>query len=97
MGSGWERPALLTMTSRRPVSATARSTRARTWAGSRTSVVSVVHDPPAASMAALVASMADCVRPQMATWAPAAPSRSAMARPMPLDAPVTTAVFPDRS
>jgi hypothetical protein len=44
-----------------------------------------------------LSSIADFSRPASTTYAPAAPSRSAMARPMPLEAPVTTALRPVRS
>ena len=83
------------MTSRWPVSATAVSTRPWTTPGSRTSPTTIVAPPPDASMRARGLLHGDSVRPHSTTWAPSAPSRSAIARPMPLDAPVTTAVLPD--
>src|SRR5581483_9911319 len=89
-------PALFTMTSRRPVSFTARSTSACTCATSRTSISTTTARPPLCSIAVLDASIASRVRPERWTWAPAAPSFSAIARPIPLEAPVTIAVFPAR-
>src|SRR5262245_29713183 len=85
------------MMSSRPVSRTARSTSPCTADTSRTSSTTTVPRPPAASMRARDASIASCVRPARNTCAPAAPRVSAIARPMPLDAPVTTAVLPARA
>jgi hypothetical protein len=90
-------PALFTITSSRPVAATAASTSAWTAAGSRTSATWYSAEPPAAAMRSAASFSAASVRPDSTTWAPAPPSRSATARPMPLEAPVTTAVRPVRS
>ena len=88
---------MFTMMSRRPVSRTARVDQLLAPAAtSRTSRATTLARPPAASMRAFDASIASRVRPARKTWAPAAPRRSAIARPMPLDAPVTIAVLPAR-
>jgi hypothetical protein len=53
--------------------------------------------PPAARMAAVVSSSEASVRAVTATSAPAALNASAMLRPMPRLAPVTSAFLPERS
>jgi hypothetical protein len=57
----------------------------------------MVARPPAATIRVALSCIADSVRPLRNTCAPLAPIRSAMARPIPLEAPVTTAVCPERS
>ena len=50
--------------------------------------------PPAFSIARTVATLSSALRPAQATAAPSLAKRSAVARPMPEPAPVTTAVLP---
>ena len=50
--------------------------------------------PPAASMPRTVATLSSALSPAQATAAPSLAKRSAVARPMPEPAPVTTAVLP---
>src|SRR5262245_13218735 len=63
-------------------------------ASSRTSPVSTCASPPALAIAAAVSSSRARRRPAAATRAPSAPSASAHARPMPLEAPVTSTQRP---
>src|SRR6185437_7098796 len=53
--------------------------------------------PPAALIAAAVSSHAACLRLEITTCAPHWASAAAIARPMPRDEPVITAVLPERS
>src|ERR1700678_1953866 len=62
-----------------------------------TSVRSPSTGTPAADNSAAVASSASCWMSPMTTFIPSAPQRSANALPMPLPAPVTTAVLPANS
>src|SRR5204863_234070 len=62
--------------------------------GSRTSAPIARHAPPAASIAARVAASGSSRRPQTTTLAPVLASSSAVARPMPLPPPVTSATRP---
>ena len=62
-----------------------------------TSIRSPRTGAPAASSSATVASSASCWMSPMTTFMPSAPQRSANALPMPLPAPVTTAVLPANS
>ncbi len=59
-----------------------------------TSVFSPSTGTPAAESSETVASSASCWMSPMTTFIPSAPQRSANALPMPLPAPVTTAVLP---
>src|SRR5205085_11422926 len=87
-------PALLTSTSTPPNSATACAKRASTAASSRTS-----HTAPAARPASnsfnstTVRSTSPASRALTHTFSPSRTSASAIARPMPLVLPVTTAVL----
>src|SRR5580704_16759329 len=84
------------MMSSRPVDSVAWATKARissTWRTSRTWASPL---PPAALILDSDSAMGSGVRPPRTTWAPAEPRDSAMARPIPLEAPVTTAVLPAR-
>jgi hypothetical protein len=83
-------PALFTMTSTRPHSASAASTRARTSVRSVTSTRRLRAVPPAASIPAAMASSRSVRRAPSMTLAPWAARSRAIASPMPLDAPVTT-------
>lgn len=78
-------PALLTSTSRRPPTA---STRPATDSGEVTSHSTAV--PPISCAKAVRRSRR---RAAQRTWRPSAASLRAVAAPIPLDAPVTTAVF----
>src|SRR3954471_7242605 len=89
--SGGEMPALLKATWTRPYSATARSNRACTWGSSATSTWR--KRPPTSAAAFSPASTSTSTH---TTCAPSAAKRRAVARPMPLPAPVTTAFLPSR-
>lgn len=82
-------PALLKAASTLPKVAAAVSKRFSTAAGSVTSVAT--NSPPTASAAAAPAS---AFVSAMTTWAPSEASRLAVASPIPLAPPVTTAVRP---
>src|SRR6185436_10954136 len=87
-------PALLTTMSRPPKASTVRSTSALTSRATRMSALTPtasIADPTSSSTAA--PSMVS-LRPQIATLQPSSPSRRAMARPMPLVAPLTSAALP---
>ena len=86
---------LFTMMSSRPVSRTARSRfRPCTCRGSRTSSEIAVALPLDFAISPAASSSEALVRPAKNTCAPAAPRRIAIARPIPLEAPVTIAVLP---
>jgi hypothetical protein len=93
--------ALFTTMSRPPNVATVFSIAARTASSSRTSTAIGSARPPACSISAaalwIVPSSLGCgvsVLAAMATLAPSRAARSAMARPMPRDAPVMNSVLP---
>src|SRR5579875_499885 len=88
-------PALLTRMSMPPIAVAAASMNALTWPGSVTSQGSAVTFPslPPDRPAAAVISSSAC-REQIVTLAPSASSSAAMARPSPLEPPVTTARRP---
>ena len=90
----WPRPALLTSTSTPPNRSRAAANAALTAASSRTSQARASDDSPAGSAAARTSATAGCRRPQPTTRRPSASSRLAIAAPIPLLAPVTSAVFP---
>lgn len=87
--SGGEIPALLNATSTLPWVSNAAANSASTCSGSVTSVLTKI--PPVSSAAALP--RVSSTSPQT-TWAPSEASLRTAARPMPLPAPVTTAVRP---
>src|SRR5579884_2783077 len=87
-------PATLTSTSSRPKASTVLVTIACTWAISATSVGSASARVPSCSASAAQDSNASTVRLASASVAPARPSPSAIARPIPRDAPVTSATLP---
>ena len=90
-------PAMLPMMSTRPWVATAEATRPSTSARSVTSVSRAEAVPPLASISlATVWAPASSMSPST-TVAPAPASTWAVARPMPLAPPVSTATRPDRS
>src|SRR5262245_34208566 len=89
------RPALLMRMSMRPNSFSVASTReAAAFLSARSPAIARAFRP-AFRIASLVAS-AGRVLPWQATSAPAAPRAKAMAAPMPLAAPVTSATAPSR-
>ena len=90
-------PALFTKMSRCPELATAVSMRPWITPGSQTSATTATALPPAAAIRSVLSFIAVSVLPQRTTWAPAAPRLSAIALPIPLDDPVTTAVRSFRS
>ena len=69
-----------------------RSSAAKSLMSQGTSVAA----EPTARIASSSSSSAPCVRASATTWAPAFASSSATARPMPREAPVTTAMRPSR-
>src|SRR5262249_9823139 len=89
-------PALLTRTSTAPSAAsTSRTARPRSDALVTSSLTPVAR-PPRSRICSAVRSICSCERAQHATSAPAAPSASAIACPMPRLAPVTSATRPFR-
>src|SRR5581483_1093091 len=94
MGPQWPTPALFTSTSTpgaaRPTSAAKRATLAR----SVTSRGSAWPWPPARSTSRAASSSAFAERAPIQTVAPSLPHARASARPIPLDAPVTTTCLP---
>ena len=78
-------PALLTSTCTVPNRATTAASIAATAASSLTSAATVIVSPPAAAMAAATAAAASASAGKWftATFAPARPSASAVARPIP--------------
>src|SRR3990172_8815993 len=92
-----EAPALFTMMSSRPHSATARSTMALTWSSWRTSSATAKVRRPRSRRALVTGSRCSSLREQMATSAPARANSSAIDLPMPVPPPVTIAVLPSRA
>src|SRR4029453_8502976 len=89
--------ALLTRTSQRPYSPSSRSTMARYWARLLMSAAMARAAPPAAAMSATTAAAGSGVWGWLTTpRAPAAARAPAMALPIPVAAPVTSAVLPAR-
>src|SRR5512133_1782678 len=86
--------ALFTRQSMRPNVSTAALISASTCSGSRTSVGSASAVPPAPSIIAAVSASGSARRPATTTAAPRRENSSAIARPMPLPPPVTTATCP---
>src|SRR5213594_1329331 len=90
-----DRPALFTRILIGASSAPTRSTMRRTAAGSPTSVRTATARPPAPRISSTTRSAsASLVRKLTHTAAPSRASRTAMARPSPREAPVTSAVCP---
>jgi len=89
------KPALQIITSRRPKRSIVRATNASISAARVTSATIGNAWPPAAEISAAAASSRSSRRAQIATAAPSRARRSAVARPMPDDAPViaTTRIF----
>ena len=82
--------ALLTRMSTPPNAAIVASTHACACSGSPALAANVATSP---SMAAAASSSASCLRDDSITRAPDAANADAIARPMPFDAPVTSATF----
>src|SRR6056297_787530 len=76
-----------------PNRSTVAATHAAACSGSPALAAYVAVSP---SMPAAASSSASCLRDDSITAAPASASVAAMARPMPFDAPVTSATFPSR-
>src|SRR5215472_13610660 len=87
-------PALLTTTSRPPSSDATCSTTAAATPASVMSPAADTARPPAVSISRSVRSIRSASRPPTATAAPSRAKRTAIARPIPLDAPVTSAFLP---
>src|SRR5215217_6545453 len=87
-------PALLTSTSNDPNSPTALQTIASTELLSETSVSTARAVPPEVEISRCRASSLSTAREASTTDAPHAASSLAVASPMPLEAPVTTATLP---
>ena len=90
-------PALLHTMCTRPKRASAASRRRSTASASETSVGTAMVSTPCAATAAAASSSRGTSTSASTTFIPAAANRSANARPIPLAAPVITAVFPARS
>src|SRR5712692_2421953 len=89
-------PALLTSTSIRSQRSSAAATAPSTAAASLTSAECVHALPPAAAISCAAWSSGSRRRPISITSAPSAANRSAIARPIPCPAPVTTTVRPSK-
>jgi hypothetical protein len=89
----WAIPALLMKTSTLPSSLATRSTSPKTASRSETSASIATDRRPRALTSSATFSAPSALTSLMATFAPSAASRSAMALPIPLAAPVTTATF----
>jgi hypothetical protein len=76
------------------MSAIAAWTAFSIWASSVMSATTKRAEPPAASIRRTVSFRVSSVRPVTVTRAPSAASARALARPMPLPPPVTSAVLP---
>src|SRR5262245_6376204 len=87
-------PALLTRTSRRPQASTAPSIRARTEAASSTSAGMTRAAPPALVTSAATVASRSARRAPRTTRIPARPHATAVAAPIPLEAPVMTTTRP---
>ena len=90
-------PALLTRMSRRPSSSFVRVTNAFACASSVTSVSIASARPPSPSMRLASSSIRSLRRAASDTAAPARASVTAVASPMPDEAPVIAATRPERS
>src|SRR5712691_2419506 len=87
-------PALANITSRRPCSATTRSTKACTWAASPTSTPTAIARPPRWRISLTTALAASISTSPSATVAPSAAKSRAVARPIPSAPPVIAATRP---
>src|SRR4051812_2373081 len=85
--------ALLTRMSTAPKASMVACTAASAWSGSPAFAAKTATSP-SLPMPAFTASSASCLRDDSITCAPAFANVSAMDRPMPLDAPVTSATLP---
>ncbi len=93
-GSPHTRPALLCTTSMPPYSAAAAANIASSERGSVTSVRTNIAVPPASWIMPTVSLPPASSMSATTTDAPSAANASAVARPIPEPAPVTTATFP---
>jgi len=90
-------PALLSSTSRRPKARTAASTAVAPASGRARSTAVDATSPPVARTSATVRSSSGPRTSTSATRAPARTKSNALARPMPVAAPVMMATFPARA
>src|SRR5215213_4469810 len=91
---GCSTPALLNATSSRPRSRTVRSTRSLISLEDVTSQGTARTRPPCTARMSAVSSLPAASMSAKTTSAPSVAKAAAVARPMPLPAPVTTATFP---
>ena len=77
-----------------PKASCARAATASMAAGSERSASTAIASPPAAVIAATVSRSRSGCRPAATTRAPRSASSCAVARPIPVPAPVTIAVLP---
>src|SRR5262245_19974052 len=89
-----ECPALLIRMSTRPRVLTAQSTRARPCSGRETSLSRATALPPVLAISLTATSRGARRRPESTTCAPSAASMCAVERPIPVPAPVTSAICP---
>jgi hypothetical protein len=89
--------ALPTRISMPPQCATVLSTRFCNWSFCPTWQGMTMASPPLARMPAATSSHGSALRDETTTLAPCSAMRSAMARPIPLEEPVITATWPERS
>jgi hypothetical protein len=82
--------AACTHVSSRPYSVTARCATRRIWAGSVTSATSAHASPPPARISSTSDRSPASPRAATTTFAPCAANPAAVARPIPLEAPITT-------
>ena len=94
MGAARETPALLTRMSGGPSRSAISATADRTASPSVTSTLQPAAVPPAAVISSTTAATPAAVRSSTATLAPSSANRWAVARPMPIAAPVITATRP---
>ena len=85
-------PAAFTSVVSPPKAWTACATIAAGASAAVTSASNTAHRPPAPSTSCATSASADALRPTASTAAPSRPKRAAVARPMPLEAPVMTAI-----
>ncbi len=88
-----EAPALLIMTSSRPISFTVRPTSSLTWSSWRTSSATQKERRPSFWISAVTGSRFSSLRLAITTSAPARANSSAMDLPMPTPPPVTMATL----
>jgi hypothetical protein len=93
---GCSAPALLKAMSRRPNRSTADCGAASTSSPRVTSHITANDRPPACSITRAVSTLPSMATSATTTLAPSRANARALARPMPLVAPVTNATFPSK-